>query len=324
LFRGLGAVYNFPLLVEETNLVNTSSLSILCDSLENSNSNLNNQKVLNNMQRINSRNYYLELWERDGTSSDIRYLMNRNPLADIPSINVISLHECVNRRFKVVSNLQKYNYNKLRIHNNHRYSNKLGIKVHCPLIEVMHDAAMGVTISHLKSIKYWYDNTDEPYAVFAEDDIKIDICDYWGFTFEKFISLLPQDWEAVQLIRIKNFHLGYDGSEGLNFRKREWNDWGCGAVLLTRDYAKKIIDRHIKDDTFIIEVGNIHPMVENVIFANLGTVYNFPLFAEEIEENPRDLWEIERGVKEDHKLSSRLTVDLWKRNRLSIEQIIGK
>lgn len=242
------------------------------------------------------------------------------------SLNYISLYESIKRRLNLVSDAEKYGIIKINHHVAEPFLiEKTNLKVIGSYVETLGNAGIGVNISHLRSIKYWYDNTDEQYALFAEDDLDLSICEYWNFTMTEFVNKLPSNWEAVQLVRIKNFSLGYDGSEGLCFRYRNWDDWGCAGFLLTRNYAKKIIDRHIFNDVYDLTINGIQPIVENVLFYGLGVVYNFPLFIEKMPIGDNiDVRDKERGIDPDHMISSDFYKNLWKQNNLSIEEIIGK
>ena len=65
--------------------------------------------------------------------------------------------------------------------------------------DLMTPGEIGCTTSHLKAIKKFYEETDEPYAIMMEDDCDIDIAKYWTFTWKDVIAKLPYDWDVVQL-----------------------------------------------------------------------------------------------------------------------------
>ena len=48
---------------------------------------------------------------------------------------------------------------------------------------------VGCVTSHLKAIKHWYETTDTPYAIFAEDDVSFDTARFWKFTWDEFVDL---------------------------------------------------------------------------------------------------------------------------------------
>ena len=52
----------------------------------------------------------------------------------------------------------------------------------------MTSGEIGCTTSHLKAIRYWYETSDSPYAMIAEDDLNLDLVKYWNFTWTEFSS----------------------------------------------------------------------------------------------------------------------------------------
>ena len=58
---------------------------------------------------------------------------------------------------------------------------------------------VGCVTSHLKAIKHWYETSDSPYAIFAEDDVSFDTARFWGFDWDTFMSKVPYDWDVIQL-----------------------------------------------------------------------------------------------------------------------------
>ena len=61
---------------------------------------------------------------------------------------------------------------------------------------------LGCCMTHLKAIKDFYENTDDDYCIIAEDDVNLNIARYWNFTWSEFFSLLPYDWDVVQMTTI--------------------------------------------------------------------------------------------------------------------------
>jgi hypothetical protein len=206
----------------------------------------------------------------------------------------------------------------------------------------------GHITSFLRCIKKWYD-TGEPYAIFCEDDIDFSSINYWSFTWNEFMDNLPSDWECVQLIRIQEW-LGdtnliagrYEAEEQveLNLRQRRWDDWGS-SFLLSREYAKKLLDRHYIDEyTFNLNIpcpdwSLLYPVVEHLLYRNLGVVYNVPILFENTQFDSTNLtgWINSGGKIEDwhkksyhHKVSAYKYKQKWQDAGLttSIQEIMGK
>ena len=170
----------------------------------------------------------------------------------------------------------------------------------------------GCSVSHLKSIKKWYDETEDEYAFFCEDDLSLETVQHWDFTWEEFVTSLPNDWDVVQLLTIR------EDFGDFKIRERYWDDWSATAYILKRDYAKKLIDTYIRDNVYFLEIPNceVMPLIENILFTTLGKCYTVPLFVEEIEfestftkEQDND---VNVGQKRNHYHASKSVLEYWK------------
>lgn len=255
-----------------------------------------------------------------------------NKLNNFPKIYCASLIESKDRRKNIQNEFSKYNIQCINFLLSKRQSeddpNVIG-----KYKSVMDLGTIGATISHLKMIKKWYDETNESYAFFCEDDLSLETVQYWNFTWEDFMNCLPEDWDCVQLMCIgKNLN-------SIRLRKRYWDDWSVGAYLISRKYAKILIDSFISNEKFFLEYPEEDywaPLAENLIYYSpksvlgqkiLYQIYTLPLFVESIEFistfHGRSL---EEKYKEDH-LESYIEVLKWWKNigkNLTLEQLLNK
>lgn len=188
----------------------------------------------------------------------------------------------------------------------------------------LNNNSKGPITSHVKALKKWYEAYDDDIILVMEDDVNLKTIDYWNFTWHDFIDNLPKDWDCVQLCLIKE---SLDNIN-INIHKRLNNDFGCQAYLMTRNYAKKIIDKYYIDDyCFNFDIGNINiqieenkygyynlfPIIENVLFESIGTVYNFPLFTEDIINTSSSFKEdILASNDQYHIASYKYIIEWWK------------
>jgi hypothetical protein len=125
---------------------------------------------------------------------------------------------------------------------------------------------------------------DEPYAIFCEDDVDFVSINYWNFTWDEFMTNLPEDWECVQLMRMDDNWSGQRIEHILKLEMR-WGRWWGSQSLMRRSYVRRLLDKYCTgynsysldiwhNDTFYI------PIVENVLFMGTGVVYNFPMLIE--------------------------------------------
>ena len=150
------------------------------------------------------------------------------------------------------------------------------------ILEGNHDIGItpgevGCVTSHLKAIKQWYETTDTPYAIFAEDDVSFDTAGFWKFTWDEFVEKLPYDWDVVQLAIIN------PGVVYASMHARWVNDFSTACYMITRHHAKKLIEHHCVGDKFRLDQGvKPRPVADDLIY-NCGRTYAIPLFHYKIE-----------------------------------------
>ncbi len=175
---------------------------------------------------------------------------------------------------------------------------------------------VGCVLSHLKAIKHFYEETDEPYVLILEDDVSFDPVKYWNFNWTDFISNLPYDWDCVQLTTICT------GNIHINLHNRFINDFSAAAYLITRHHAEKIVKHHIKGDKYKLDNG-VKPRAvsEDLIFES-GKTYTVPIF----------LYRLDMGsaihpehIEIFHKNSHNGLMNFWKTSGsdLSISQLMN-
>ena len=218
-------------------------------------------------------------------------MTNEEKLDGFPTVHYPSLLECRDRQLFMTQQFKKYGLTKTKLFLTDRY-NVIKDQYELRGESSLHYVQPGNIVSYITLIKEWYDTSEEEYAIFCDDDMEFFSVDYWRFTWKEFVSALPSDWECIHLIRIEEWKPGSNIINGvqvvpsLDVIPRKWDHWGT-AVLITKEYAKKILDRHYIDDRVINydvpnpgNSGYVWSCIENVLLAGLGTVYSFPIFIE--------------------------------------------
>ena len=222
-------------------------------------------------------------------------------LTNFPTVNYITLYENVPRMEFMNGQLTRYGIRYMPCLN-HRYTTfQHKVNILWPEGMIKEEAEKfqkyshpGTIISYLTAMKHWYDTTNEEHVIFCDDDMSFESIDNWSFTWQEFVDNLPNDWEVVQLVRINLWNPGLINNgikaeiPSLLMRVRKSDDFG-GAGLFTREYIKKILDRHWIDHlNFNFKIPSkfdpsffVWSVIENVLFSHLAdTVYNIPLLME--------------------------------------------
>ena len=273
-----------------------------------------NKQMIGNIVRYRVENN--TRWKISKSDDQNYFAVKNNKDYKMCTIRYTSLQESSDRRRFLQKSLDSYGI-KYKTYISNRY-HESDDKFSGKYLDSLNDGTKGCAASHLKMIKDWYENTDEDYGFFAEDDLSLDTLNYWAFTWEEFLNHTPEDAECIQLLTIRDKYKTY------TLRHREWDDWGATAYIITRNYAKKIIDAYIKGDTFHLEVPNsdIQPLVENLIFS-LGVVYTVPLFVENVSfsstfENRDD--DVKDGGKNNHVIAANKVLQWWVNGGKEVEE----
>jgi hypothetical protein len=138
--------------------------------------------------------------------------------------------------------------------------------------ENMSSTEVGCTLSHLKAINYWYNNSDKNVALIMEDDVDFQTVKYWNFNWYEFFSKIPYDWDIIQLAIIST------GNIHVKLHKRFVNNFSTAAYLINRHYAEKILKNHVRNDKYKIDQGVKPRAVSDDLIYNSGNTFSIPLF----------------------------------------------
>lgn len=241
---------------------------------------------------------------------------------NFPSVNYIGVKECEERRELLHKKFEDYGIEKFTPHIYERYKEGDCV-IQSKLLHRLNIGSYGPVTSHLKTIRTWYETTDEPYTIICEDDLGFQTVKYWKFTWDEFFNSLPNDWGCVQLGIIREDYHMFD----VGFRNRSWCDWSGVAYLISREHAEKLIEAYYKDDVFTLDYVGMDslvrpewariPVIETIVYSNVTSVYCCPLFVEDIQNCKASYFNSDGIRKGDvdwaHVDSFNNTLDFWRK-----------
>lgn len=271
----------------------------ICENLVDYHSHI---KTIWNIQNIDEQNLFAEIKMSDR-------------LEGLTSVYYISLEESEHRRDNLESQFGRYGITPVCLISK-RFAECNDV-VTGKYVDTLNEGTKGCCVSQLKAIKNWYENTDENYGFFCEDDLSLETVEYWDFTWKEFIEKIPEDADCVQLLTIRK---EYDTFE---LRERYWDDWAATAYILTREYAKKLIDTYIREDSYHLEIPNsdVMPLIENILFTSIGKTYTYPLFVEEIKFQSTHIGkddDVVDGQKTNHYAAHKKVLNWWKSKKTKV------
>jgi hypothetical protein len=152
--------------------------------------------------------------------------------------------------------------------------------------DLMTSGELACSMSHLKAIKYFYEETNLDYIIICEDDIVLDTVPYWPFTWNGFMAGVPYDWDVLQcsITSTKNLRA--------NLHPRLINDFCAAFYVITRHHAEKIIKLHCRANKYRFDQKiKPRPTSEELIY-NTGRTYSIPLFVYR--------YDFESGIHQEH------------------------
>jgi GR25 family glycosyltransferase involved in LPS biosynthesis len=201
-------------------------------------------------------------------------------LSNISVPNIINLKECRDRMKYMRDEFLKLGIEDIQFHQFDRYNNNTSIQFTGDQ-ELINSTSKGVASSHLLTIKWWLDNTDESIGLFFEDDVDFEHVHKWNFTFNEFIERCGDSWDALQLCIVCEYPYDvYNKYPVMTPRPRNLWDHGLQCYVLKREYAQKLVNFYFNENNSInLRMPDGVPIsVENNVLCGFGNVVTFPLF----------------------------------------------
>lgn len=241
-----------------------------------------------------------------------------NNLTNFPTINCITLKRLEERRSLFVKQCEKYNLNYNFIYGYEDLKDSLGrdVEVTGNWINSMNVRQISVTVSHIKAIRHWFLNSDEEYGFFCEDDLNLSTNEYWPFDWDYMIKNLPNGWLAIQLVLMRYFK-NENVEDYTKLTKYRWDNWSACSYLISRQYAKIIIDYHVKgENSYNLNLPffpETTPHSEDLLYnaSNKENIYTLPLFIENTNLSSSLYPDFSKVKNDDMQLDSSSIIQSW-------------
>lgn len=214
-------------------------------------------------------------------------------MKNLPKIYYINLKEATNRNSYMLRQFKKSN-----IKNFQRYE---AIRPVSSGHKKLNIGQYGCITSHIEVLRAIASSSDN-YAIVLEDDANLEVMKYWNFTWEEFFGRLP-DFDIVQLFRSKvNDDHTNSGELSVKFRKWESTDFVSSSYIITKSYAKRIVDKYDNETLYSFKdlSDKVGPVADFMLF-NEGNSYSTLIFTVEILPSNIDdsIWNVYRSNVEN-------------------------
>jgi GR25 family glycosyltransferase involved in LPS biosynthesis len=209
------------------------------------------------------------------------------------------------------------------------YNEDISSLVHCYPSKNITKQEMSVMMSHLKSIKFWLENSDSEYAIILEDDIDFNLSQYWGFTWKDFINYLNIDYDVLQL----SAHY-VDYNHELKIHKKIYTEYSAAFYIIKREYAKTLIKKYFIENKYNFKYTDPEHIADYYGIFKKEKCYTIPLlvpnpslgtdnasFPEGDEIFQTEEWIKEQRIKMFY-LNESIVTKLWQNNSLTLEELL--
>jgi hypothetical protein len=197
----------------------------------------------------------------------------KNALKDFGPIYVINVKSMEDRLAHIKKEFNKHNVKDYKIIEAVDGSNEdLSLLVDNIDSIPLSKPEIATSISHLKAIKSWLDNSDSDYAIIIEDDLTLETVNSWQWTWNEFLSKIDTYYDIFQLSIQNNYKIN------TSLHYREIRDSCAGCYIIKRSWAEKLISKHVADNKFIFAGKDRSRLVADGLVYNGAICLSFPLF----------------------------------------------
>lgn len=99
-----------------------------------------------------------------------------------------------------------------------------------------------IVMNQFTTIIDWYNSGISETCIIMQDDLSLELIDYWMFDWNTIVKNLPYNWDCVQLYYCHNDYLR------MHLHKRTYGSSSAACYMINRLYAEKLMKIHLQDD----------------------------------------------------------------------------
>jgi hypothetical protein len=153
-----------------------------------------------------------------------------------------------------------------------------------------HRVTQFCTASHILALVEYLKDSDEPYALIAEDDLDMEAyTDYWEKPFKDYLSEIPEDWAVAQVSAIvvpaeqdgvAQWEEWLKGLVVKGWVRHRWGTYwvGAAAYVVKRETAELMVQKYVRPDGVVdLDDGGPWSAVADQLMYVGHVMYTLPL-----------------------------------------------
>lgn len=226
-----------------------------------------------------------------------------NKLKGIPPIFYQNLDHRIDRKENIENQFKKYGITDYTRISASRFStDKINEWEHKLDLMLLAPSDASIVMNQFTTIIDWYNSGISEYCVIMQDDLSLDLVDYWMFDWKTLMNNLPYNWDCIQ------FYYCHNDEIKMHLHKREYGSSSAACYMISRLYAEKLIKIHLqkngsfklKNDLKDVKIPKQCYSSDDFLLYQIGITYSIPLLAlnQELAKNPDNKFKTEEENEE--------------------------
>jgi len=214
-----------------------------------------------------------------------------NKLKGLPPIYYVNLDFRTDRREHMEAEFKKWNITNYTRVSASRFSiDKIDDWKHKLDLMLLTPSDASIVLNQFNTIIDWYNSGVSEYCIIMQDDLSLELIEYWNFDWEYLMNNLPYNWDCIQLYFCNWEYIP------MHLRKRLPNTSSGACYMVNRFYAEKLIKIHQRPDGGFKLANNLKDVKipkecyssDDFLIYQIGVTYTLPILSldQKLSQNP--------------------------------------
>ena len=136
-----------------------------------------------------------------------------------------------------------------------------------------------IVMNQFTTIIDWYNSGISETCIIMQDDLSLELIDYWGFDWNTIVKSLPYNWDCVQFYHCHNEEMR------MHLHKRSYGSSSAACYMINRWYAEKLMKLHLQPDNSFKLKNNLKDVSvpkecyssDDFLLYQIGVSYSLPI-----------------------------------------------
>lgn len=203
-----------------------------------------------------------------------------NKLSGMPPIIYMNLDHRLDRKEHIENQFKKWGISDYTRWSSSRFSvNKIEEWQHKLDLMLLAPSDASIVMNEFTLLIEWYNSGISEHLVVMQDDLSLDLVEYWPFDWKMIMNRLPYNWDIVQFYHCHDHHIK------MHLHPREWHSSSAACFMVNRLFVEKLMQIHLQPDNSFklnnrlkdLKVHKESYSSDDFLLYQIGKSYTLPL-----------------------------------------------